>query len=236
MNMVLWPKIGAMLLLAVAITGCEKGAKLRGIHPYPSAERLEEGIKTLKPQAGWETGFEEIIDGFGMSADRYEWHTPVRGSYRTIEVKHPSGKTVVQASDYAHWFGCGWAYYSNPPRGVNSKVARIAAMFYRGELAPAVLYNTRAQEACRFAPLAPTNASAAELEIAQNPPTPSFIPKERIQNEYRRGQRLEKIMYGGLLIEIREPNPQYEIDRQHQEARREHQELMRQMNLGSFGK
>lgn len=234
--MTLWLKIGTIVMLAAALTGCEKGAKLRATYPYPSAERLEKGIKSMKPQAGWETRFEEVIDGFDMSADRYEWHTPVRGSYRTIEVKHPSGKTVVQATDYAHWFGCGWAYYSNPPKGVETKVARIAAMFYRGKLARAVLYNTRAQEACRFASPVPTNASATVLEIVQNPPTPSFIPKERIHNEYRRGQRLEKIMYGGLLIEIREPNPQYEVDRQHQEIMREHQDIIRQMNLRNSGK
>ncbi|MBV1933828.1 MAG: hypothetical protein KUG59_04005 [Parvibaculaceae bacterium] len=223
-------------MLATVLAGCEKGAKLRATYPYPSAGTLAKGIKSMKPEAGWEASFEKVIDGFDMGADRYEWHTPVRGSYRTIEVKHPSGKTVIQANDYAHWFGCGWAYYSNPPKGVDSKVARIAAMFYRGQPARAVLYNTRAQEACRFAPPVPTNASATELEIVQNPPTPSFIPKERIENEYRRGQRLEKIMYGGLLIEIREPNPQYEVDRQHQEIRREHREIMRQLNLRNSGK
>ena len=206
--MALWLKLGTMILLGVVLTGCEKAKKFGLQYPPPNEERLAKAVKVRAPQPGWEPRFEEVIDSFGLSADRYEWQTPVRGSFRVIDVGKSSGPragTVVNIADYKRWFGCGWAFYSNPPYGVDSKVARIAALFSNGRLANAVFFNIRAQEACRFAPPAPKNASSEVLEAVQNPPSPSMFPIETIETAHRRGKKVEEVMYGGLLIEIRKP-------------------------------
>lgn len=206
--MAMWLKLGTMVLLAAALTGCEKAKKYGLQYPPPNEERLAKIVKDIEPQPGWEPKFEEVISSFDLSADRYEWQAPVRGSFRVIDVGTSSGygsRTVVTVTDYKQWFGCGWAFYSNPPRGVDSKVARIAALFSNGRLANAVYFNIRAHEACRFAPPAPKGASAKVLEIVQNPPSPSAFPIETTKNSYVGGIRAEKIMYGGLLIEISKP-------------------------------
>lgn len=206
--MALWLKLGTMILLGLALTGCEKAKKFGLNYPPPNEERLATIVKGAEPQPGWEPRFEEVISSFGLSADHYEWQTPVRGSFRVIDVGKSSGYrsgTVINITDYKHWFGCGWAFYSNPPYGVDSKVARIAALFSNGRLVNAVFFNIRAHEACRFAPPAPKNASSKVLEAVQNPPSPSMFPIEKTENTYRHGMKLERVMYGGLLIEISKP-------------------------------
>ncbi|MBV1933826.1 MAG: hypothetical protein KUG59_03995 [Parvibaculaceae bacterium] len=148
----------APFMVACAKSGFQS-KQVRSVTP-PTAAELQKILPDAEMEQGWELKFEEIIKRYGLVADRYEWQAPVRGSYYGSR----NGRSF---SYQTGWYGCGWAYYANPPGGVVGHAARIAAKFDDGILTPTISMNDRALAVCRHAPtLLPTNVPLAGEEGA----------------------------------------------------------------------
>lgn len=157
--------VRCVLVVSIApfMVACAKGGfqskQVRSAGP-PTAAALQKILPDAEMEQGWELKFEEVIKRYGLVADRYEWQDPVRGSYY--------GSRNGRSSGYqTGWYGCGWAYYANPPGGVVGNAARIAAKFDDGALTPTISMNDRAVAVCRHAPpLLPSNVPTAGEEGA----------------------------------------------------------------------
>lgn len=157
--------VRCVLVVSIApfMVACAKGGfpskQVRSLTP-PTAAELQTMLPDATMEQGWEHKFEEIVKRYGLVADRYEWQAPVRGSYY--------GSRTGRSSRYqASWYGCGWAYYANPPSGVVGHAARIAAKFDDGVLTPTISMNDRAAAVCLHAPaLLPSNVPTAGEEGA----------------------------------------------------------------------
>lgn len=176
-----------VVTIAPFMVACANGGfqskQVRSAIP-PTAAELQKILPDAEMEQGWELKFEDVIKRYGLVADRYEWQAPVRGSYYGSR----NGRSFAYQTG---WYGCGWAYYANPPGGVVGHAARIAAKFDDGALTPTISMNDRAVEVCRYAPsLLPTNvpvageegAISAEERRKSNKSVTKFIGKsEKIQ-------------------------------------------------------
>lgn len=158
-----WVRCLMIVCMAPFLVACAKGGYQRqqaAKVSAPSLENLKSMLPDLEIEKGWEPKFEKFVALNGLGADRYDWQAPVRGSFLTEGFKDG---TFTKTHNVG-WFGCGWAYYANPPKGIKRHAVRIAAGFSKGKVAGALYLNSGAREACRYAPsLLPTNVPTGPI-------------------------------------------------------------------------
>lgn len=200
----LWTRFLLVAGMVPFMAGCVNGPykyEQTAVVPPKPLERLTAMLPDEKIEEGWEDKFEKFVARQGLGADRYDWQAPVRGSFRT-EVR--MGRTI-RITDYVGWYGCGWAYYATPPKGIRTHAVRIAATFHKGELVEALNLHESAEEACRYAlPLFPTDVPTGP--IASSPIVSSNV-KRTVTRTMSDGSRSHSVEVGGKLQHIRSTLP-----------------------------
>ena len=154
-------RLGLVSALLIGLAACNATAREKNqkTGKEPTKAELEMLVTTEPVRKDWERGIEHFLELAGLKADRYEW-AATKGSDWHMQAGMIGPRGVVHSG---LWVGCGWAHYSELPKGIKFSPARVAIKLDKDDGETYAIFAWSAHKLCRFAP-GPTLADGSKVK------------------------------------------------------------------------